>query len=210
MGEIKAVGFSFAPVNYAFCNGATMSIAQNQALFALLGTTYGGNGVQTYQLPNLGGRAPIGQGQSPGTSNYVLGEVAGTESVTLTISQLPQHAHIAATTVTPTSTLAATTTIHALTAPSARAASPAGNVLTGGSVTISGTPTNVQNYASPGAGTAATLDPSAATTTLSGGVTASATTTVQPAGSGLPVQILQPFLAINYIIAMVGIFPSRN
>jgi len=210
LGEIKAVGFNFPPRGYANCAGQIISIAQNSALFSLLGTAYGGNGVQTFQLPNLGGRVPIGQGQSPGTSNYVIGEVAGTEQVTLNSQQLPAHSHIANTTVTATSTLAATTTINALTAPTARVPSPAGHLLTAGSVTISGTPTIVQNYAAPGTGTAATLDASAATTSLTGGVSATAQTTLQPTGNSLPVSILQPLVAINYVIALQGIFPSRN
>lgn len=88
IGEIRLVGFSFAPVNWAFCNGQTLPISQNEALFQLLGTTYGGDGVQTFNLPNLQGRVPVHQG-----TGFALGQVAGTESVSLTSQQIPAHAH---------------------------------------------------------------------------------------------------------------------
>jgi microcystin-dependent protein len=88
IGEIRPFGFNFAPRNWAFCAGQLMSIAQNQALFALLGTTYGGNGTTTFALPDLRGRSPIHFG-----NGYVQGQAAGVESVTLQANQLPAHAH---------------------------------------------------------------------------------------------------------------------
>jgi microcystin-dependent protein len=93
LGEIRMVGFNFAPQGWAMCNGQVLSISQNTALFALLGTTYGGNGINTFQLPDLRGRVAVHLGQGPGLSNYVQGEVTGTEAVTLTTPQLPVHAH---------------------------------------------------------------------------------------------------------------------
>lgn len=93
IGEIRPVGFNFAPLNWLLCEGQTMSIAQNTALFSILGTTYGGNGTTTFNLPNLGGQAVVGVGQGPGLSGYKPGQVAGTETVTLTIAQLPAHVH---------------------------------------------------------------------------------------------------------------------
>jgi len=93
LGEIRMFGGNFAPVGWAFCNGQTLAINQNQGLFSLLGTTYGGNGVTTFALPNLQGRVPIHQGQSPGTSPYVLGEQIGTENVTLSYNNMPAHNH---------------------------------------------------------------------------------------------------------------------
>src|SRR5882757_5801180 len=93
IGEIKMFGGSFAPRNYAFCNGQLMSISQNSALFAILGTTYGGNGVQTFGLPDLRGRVPIHWGQGVGLSNYVQGQVGGVESVQLSSTQMPAHNH---------------------------------------------------------------------------------------------------------------------
>lgn len=86
-------GFNFAPVGWALCNGQTLAINQNQTLFALIGTIYGGDGQSTFQLPDLQGRIPINQGQGPGASPYVIGQRAGSESVTLVATQLPQHGH---------------------------------------------------------------------------------------------------------------------
>lgn len=96
IGEIKIFGFNFAPQGYQLCQGQIVSIAQNTALFSLLGTTYGGNGQSTFALPDLRGRAPIGQGQGPGLSNlYSMGEVSGNESVTLNVNNMPAHVHAA-------------------------------------------------------------------------------------------------------------------
>jgi microcystin-dependent protein len=93
IGEIKLFGFNFAPRGYALCSGQLLSIAQNTALFSLLGTTYGGDGQTTFALPNLNGRVPVGMGQSPGLSDYIIGQEAGTENTTLTIAQMPMHVH---------------------------------------------------------------------------------------------------------------------
>jgi microcystin-dependent protein len=93
LGEIRAFPYNFAPRGWAFCNGQLLPISQNQALFSLLGTTYGGDGQITFALPDLRGRAAISSGQGPGLSNYILGEETGTESVTLTTNQLPAHTH---------------------------------------------------------------------------------------------------------------------
>ncbi len=92
LGEIRMVGFNFQPVGWAFCDGALLSIAANDALFALLGTTYGGDGVTTFALPNLKGRAPLHQGTANGTS-FSIGETVGAESVTLSGAQMPTHTH---------------------------------------------------------------------------------------------------------------------
>src|SRR3982750_2476369 len=93
LAEIIMFGGNFAPRGWAFCSGQILSIAQNTALFALLGTTYGGNGQTTFALPDLRGRAPIGTGQGPGLTNILLGELSGTQSVTLTSQQMPAHNH---------------------------------------------------------------------------------------------------------------------
>lgn len=92
-GEIRILGFNFAPRSWALCQGQTMAISQNTALFSLLGTNFGGNGTQTFQLPNLGDTIPIGQGEGPGLSNYVVGENAGVMNVTLNALELPSHSH---------------------------------------------------------------------------------------------------------------------
>src|SRR5437879_6406836 len=94
LGMIIIVPFNFAPRGWAFCAGQIMPIAQNTALFSLLGTAYGGNGETTFALPDLRSRLPIGAGQGPGLSPYALGQVSGTESVTLNVTQMPQHTHL--------------------------------------------------------------------------------------------------------------------
>lgn len=94
LGEIRMVGFNFAPVGWLLCNGQTVSIQQFAALFALLGTSYGGNGTSTFALPNLQGRVPIHQGTGSGLSTYVIGESGGVQTTTLTVSQLPAHNHV--------------------------------------------------------------------------------------------------------------------
>src|SRR6202140_5268647 len=96
LGEILMVGWNFAANGWALCNGQLMSISQNQALFALLGTTYGGDGVTTFALPNLQGRVPIHQGTGVGLSPYTIGEIAGSENITLLTNQMPQHNHLVA------------------------------------------------------------------------------------------------------------------
>lgn len=93
LGEIRVFGFSFAPLNWAFCHGQLVPIAENPALFMVIGTTYGGDGVNTFALPDTRGRIPIHQGQGLGLSSYVIGQSFGAESVTLTTPQLPSHGH---------------------------------------------------------------------------------------------------------------------
>lgn len=95
IGEIRMFGGNFAPVGWAFCNGALQSISQNPVMYQLLGTTYGGDGVNTFALPDLQGRIPVHQGQGAGLQNYVLGQKSGVETVTLTVAQLPSHSHTA-------------------------------------------------------------------------------------------------------------------
>jgi microcystin-dependent protein len=94
LAEIRQFAFNFAPVGWAFCNGQTLAISQNAALFSLLGTTYGGNGTTTFQLPNLQSRVAIHQGQGAGLSTYVIGQIGGVENVTLTVAQMPAHNHL--------------------------------------------------------------------------------------------------------------------
>lgn len=93
IGEIRMFAGNFAPKNWAFCQGQILSIAQNTALFSILGTTYGGNGTTTFALPDLSGRVPVGVGQGPGLTLRQLGEINGTETVTLTTAQMPMHNH---------------------------------------------------------------------------------------------------------------------
>lgn len=93
LGEIRNFGFNFPPRNWAQCNGQLLSIASNSALFALLGTTYGGNGITTFALPDLRGRVPVGMGIGPGLPNVVQGEVSGSPTTTLAVANLPVHNH---------------------------------------------------------------------------------------------------------------------
>ena len=93
IGQITMFGGHFAPLNFAYCNGQTIAISQNEALYTLIGTTYGGDGVTNFLLPNLMSRIPIHFGTGTGLSPYAIGQAAGTDTVTLTQSQLPQHNH---------------------------------------------------------------------------------------------------------------------
>jgi len=93
IGEIRYVAFNFAPLGWALCEGQTLPIAQNTALFSLLGTTFGGDGVRTFNLPDMRGRVPVAPGQGPGLSDRILGETGGQESVALTVQQMPKHRH---------------------------------------------------------------------------------------------------------------------
>jgi len=170
LGEIALVAFNFAPQGWAFCNGQLLSIAQNTALFSLLGTTYGGDGQTTFALPNLQSRVPIHFGQGTGLSPYLLGATGGVETVTLQTTQIPAHTH----SFTPQATTAG-----------GSATSPAGAF-----------------WAESGSGD----------TIYQGGTsnTQMAPQTLGNTGGGQTHENRQPFLALNYVIALVGIFPSRS
>lgn len=189
VGEICILGFTFAPSGYALCNGQIMSIAQNTALFSLLGTTYGGNGTTTFALPDLRGRAPIHVGQGPGLADYAQGQVAGVESATLTSAQLPAHTHSFANNGSALSviTIKATSQIPAAGSQLAR--------------TVDGSGVGAQPLIYVPAGTAG------ATVAL-GGLNIAGT--IGSTGQNQPVSIMQPYLVLNFSIALQGIFPSRN
>jgi len=163
LGQIVMVAFNFAPQGWALCNGQLMSIAQNTALFSLLGTYYGGDGRTTFALPNLQGRVPIHQGESAGTSNYVIGQSGGVDNVTLLVNNMPAHSH----TANCNSTL--------------------------------GTQSNpAKNFWSEAPAYAASANAQMAPTAI--GTT----------GGNLPVTVVQPFLCVNFIIALQGIYPPRS
>ena len=185
IGEIIIFAGNFAPRGSALCQGQILSIAQNTALFSILGTTYGGNGQTTFALPDLRGRGPVGQGQGPGLSSYSLGQVAGSETTTLTVNQMPAHTH----TATATSTLNASTT-------KATLQTPVAGAVFGKSVDTTGTAVPVIYCP---AGTPATVALAGA-----GTVTNSIT------GGSQPFSILDPYLCLNFTIYLQGIFPSRN
>lgn len=200
LGEIRMVGFNFNPQGWALCNGQLMSIAQNSALFALLGTTFGGDGVSTFALPNYNGRSPVGMGNGPGLTPIVQGEVAGTEAVTLISTQMPAHTHTAVSAPFSAS-LTGPISIPAATTGTTQAA-PA-NTAVLGPVAAAGRPGTL--YATTAADT--TLAPFDATVT--GNLTPS-NPTIGVTGGGLPIPIRNPFLGTNFIIALNGVFPSRS
>ncbi|MBE2201574.1 MAG: phage tail protein [Anaerolinea sp.] len=169
IGQIIMFGGNFAIRGYATCDGQLLPIAQNTALFSILGTTYGGNGQTTFALPDLRGRAPIHMGQGPGLSNYTLGQVGGSETVTLIQSQMPAHNH--------------TLNVHSGTADSQ---SPVNNLLSGEAAGA----TFVYSSESPDA----TANPNS----------------IAPAGGSQPHNNQSPYLTLNFQIALVGVFPSRN
>jgi microcystin-dependent protein len=168
LGEIRAVPYNFAPSGWAFCNGQILPIAQNTALFSLLGTTYGGDGTTTFALPDLRGRVVIHQGQGAGLQPYIQGETGGVETVTLINTQIPSHGHS----------------------------------LTGTGSTAT-TPT-------PGTGVVPATLPTAEVLYGTGATTVLSPDTVSVAGASQPHDNHQPYLTINYIISLFGIFPSRN
>lgn len=172
LGQVQPFAFGFAPRYWAQCNGQLLSIQQNTALFALLGTTFGGNGVNTFQLPNLQSCVPIHYGSYVGSS-YTPGESAGTETVNLTLSNLPAHNHNFL------GTQAAATAIN-----------PTTNSLLAKTAIPSGTALNF--YA-----------PDATTQVLNNN-------SISPVGGNQPHTNIQPYLAINFCIALYGIFPARS
>lgn len=198
LAMISMFGTNFAPRGWMLCNGQTLSIAQNSALFSLLGTTFGGDGQTTFALPNFQGRMPMGWGNGPGLSPRTLGEVAGTESQTLTQLQMPQHTHAA--TATSTSTSTTTATLHAETT-NGDARNPLGKML-------ATPPTGAQIYADPIAADNKAMAPDSITATTN--TTTNTTVTNAVAGGSQPVGIMPPFLAVSFCICTQGIFPSRN
>jgi microcystin-dependent protein len=171
VGEIRMVGFNFAPMGWALCNGQILPIAQNTALFSLLGVNFGGNGTTTFALPNFQGLAPMHQGQGPNLSQRVLGETAGEPTVSLLLNQLPMHNHT----------------------PKAAATGK------------SGPPGPTLNFAGGGRGKPPGYAPYLASAAVPMAVTA-----VGSSGGNLPHNNMPPYLTVNFIIALTGIFPSRG
>ena len=169
LAEIRVFSFNFAPREWALCNGQTLAISQFAALFALVGTTYGGNGTTTFQLPNLQGNVAISQGQGIGLSDYVPGETFGVTQVNLSISQVPAHRHQAV----------------------------AGNNVAFASQSTTPTATSYLGREKTGSYSAT------ANSTLAG-------TAIGLTGGSQAHPNMMPTLAMNYSIALAGIFPSRN
>jgi microcystin-dependent protein len=192
LGVVKAFAFNFAPRGWALCQGQIISIAQNTALFSLLGTTYGGNGQTTFALPDLRGRTIVHPGTGPGLSPVVLGEAGGTENVTLTLNNLPAHTH----------------TLVAGTAAGQVSVSTVINALNGG--TISNESDNGGNSFSSGGATANMYSEPGGTPSAIGGITTTISGSTGLAGNNQAFGIRNPYLGINMCICMEGIFPSRN
>jgi microcystin-dependent protein len=169
VAEIRIFPFNFPPTGWAFCDGQLMPISQNTALFSLLGTTYGGDGKSTFALPDLQGSAPMQPGQGQGLSERFLGEMSGTESVTLLVSEIPLHTH---------------------------------TVNCGGNFSVGDTNVPTANIIAKSSngnayGPAQNLTPMA----FQG---------LPPAGGSLPHNNMQPYLTLNFCIALQGVFPARQ
>ncbi|SHM46422.1 Microcystin-dependent protein [Chitinophaga jiangningensis] len=184
---------NFAIRGYQFCWGQILSIAQNTALFSLVGTTYGGNGQTTFGLPDLRGRFPMGWGQGPGLPNYSLGQIAGTPTTTLLITNMPAHNH--------TGTIASASVAQAASAAAATTNTPGSTVVPAQLPTIGGGPSAqpINGYAVPDN-----------TTFLAPTTNVTGTVNVGIAGGSQPFSIMNPYLAMSWLIATEGIFPSRN
>lgn len=194
IGTIVPVGFNFAPEGWALCNGQTMAVQQNAALYSLLGTTFGGNGSTTFNLPDLRGRVVVGMGQAPNNSNYAIGQTGGTETVMLTISNLPAHTHVATVTAG-TGTSSATAVLNSVNAKGVNT-NPGGNLLGMGA------------YASDGSGTLAPM--AADSVTISNITTPLPSVAIGTTGGGQAISTLSPYLSLNYIINVTGIYPVRS
>lgn len=171
VGEIRAVGFNFAPRGWALCNGQLLSIAQNTALFSLLGTYYGGDGKSNFALPNLQGCAPMNQGNGAGLTSRFLGETGGEPNVSLLTPEIPSHTHVGQN----------------------AAASTAG---TPGPTTI---------FGGGGRGKEPAYAPASAPNTVQ-----MASSAVGPTGGSLPHNNMPPYVTVNFIISLQGIFPPRS
>ena len=193
IGQILQGGWNFAPRDTALCNGQAMSIAQNTALFSLLGTTFGGNGQTTFNLPDLRGRSMVHWGQGPGLSFISLGEASGTEQVTLLSSQMPQHTHAA--------TFTSTSTLGANAATKASLQAPANGAILA----------RTKDGATPGPSLPLIYLPSGTATDVTlGGLNVAGTVTNAIAGGSQPVGIRNPYQSVTHVIVMFGIYPSRS
>ena len=166
VGEVRLIGFTFAPVGWNFCDGTLLAISDNPTLFNLIGTTYGGNGQSTFAVPDLRGRVPIHQGTLAGGSSYPIGQLSGVESVTLNVNQIPSHNHLfqcnsssqGGTSGPTNSTVCAGPQVYRNTAPA--------------------------GFMNPGV--------------------------LSSSGGSQPHENRQPFLAMNWVIALYGVYPSQN
>jgi microcystin-dependent protein len=180
VGEIRMVGFNWAPSDWMLCQGQELSIAQNQALFSLIGTTYGGNGTNIFKLPDLRARSPIGWGSAPGLPSIAMGGAQGAGSVTLGINHMPMHNHGAM--ANPKATTNAASVMSPESAIPAEANDPTSRSAV--AAYAAATEANVQMAPIPVA--------------------------VTPSGNGESFSIQNPSLGVNFIICVNGEYPSRG
>lgn len=180
IATIMAFGFNYAPRGWCFADGRLLPISQYSAVFALVGTYYGGNGQVTFGVPDLRSRTAVGMGQSPGNSMYTIGETTGTENTTILVSNMPAHSHALM-----ASNQAAAAAPHVQPSNGDLLSAPAGEDANLGAVTVQVYGPNTPNVI---------MSPQS----------------IGPSGNGIPINNLQPLLAINYSFALEGIFPSRN
>lgn len=210
IGQINIYPFDYAPYQWAFCQGQIMPISQNNALFALIGAMYGGDGSTTFGLPDLRGRMPVGTGANPAFgTNYPIATKAGTPNVTLTNANLPYHTHGATFTGTGgNGPLSVQVQVNASTDVGATSGATSGNYLA--AVTKTGGTGNATYGAYRADAGAGTVPLGGVSATASGGGITGGTVEVLPAGQSSPVSVMNPFLALNFCIALNGIFPPRN
>ncbi|WP_229158210.1 phage tail protein [Fluctibacter halophilus] len=200
IGGMCAFGGNFAPRDWAMAQGQLLPINQHTALFSLIGTTYGGDGRTTFQLPDLRGRSAVGQGTGPGLYNVRMGQRGGAEFVTLNITQMPSHGHSASTSVTVqidswsvTANLVAQDAVGSTASPSS-------------AMLAQNNASSVYSSQAPNIALAA----DAIEATASASMSASATTNIGLSGSGQSHENRMPYLTVNWIIALQGLYPSRS
>lgn len=198
IGTILPFGFDFPPVDWQTCAGQILPISQYQAVFALLGTYYGGNGTQNFQLPDLRGRTPIGFGTGPNQPTYNIGEFGGAGNITLTSGQMPMHNH---TVLANPGNPQAAGNLQVAVQVAGTATSP---------VTAPTATNNVLGASGTGPASAAIWSTATTDPVNMAGVSINTNAVVGTAGNNLPVEVMNPFLALNFCIAINGIFPSRQ
>ncbi len=197
LGQVILFAGNFAPQNWALCNGQLMPVNQYQALFSVLGTTYGGDGINNFKLPDLRGAVPVSAGVAATGTSYLQGTTGGTESTTLGINQMPSHNHVIGGTASVSGNITATMKVNSS---SGGADSPSGNFL--------GNDGTTQVYASANSGSDM-LNANAITVNASGMTVNTSSLQVQPNGLGQPFSNMQPYLVMNYIICTNGLYPSK-
>lgn len=193
IGEIRIFAATFAPKNWAFCQGQVLAIQSNTALFSILGVTYGGNGTTTFQLPNFTGRVAVGAGQLPGGSNYARGQASGAEKHTLITTEMPSHTHAG--------TVSGNASLLVSAEDSTLAVASAGSVISSPGYTVTGGLAKTLGFNNATPNTALHADSIKVNNTpLNLALT----------GGNIAHNNMQPFLVLNHVICLNGIFPARN